>query len=257
LDHCGPMTRTVEDTAHMLQAIAGYDAEDPTSVNAPIPQYVDALKEEVRGMVVGVPRDFIEVCREKTDPEVLTIVDKAIDDFKALGARIEDVSLPTLRYATQANAVIYYNEHYAGRREEAKTAIKTGAAARRARIYFGVLTGSADYMQAQRIRSKLRTECAEVFRRVDLLALPCQQATAPNFEEVDPLDTLKKHLAPEYHAPFNLAGLPAISVPCGFAKSQLPVALQLAAKAFNEPAVLRAAYAYQQYKRWFEQRPPI
>jgi aspartyl-tRNA(Asn)/glutamyl-tRNA(Gln) amidotransferase subunit A len=257
LDHCGPMTRTVEDTAHMLQAIAGYDPHDPTSINAPLAQYAEALREDASGIVIGVPRDFIDVCREKTDAEILTMVDKAIDDLKALGARIEDVSLPTLKYATQANAVIYYNEHYAGRREEAKTAIQTGAPARRARIYFGVLTGSADYMQAQRIRSKVRTECAEVFQRVDLLALPCQQATAPKLEEVDALDTLKKHLAPEYHAPFNLAGLPAISVPCGFSKLNLPMALQLVGKAFDEPAVLHVAYAYQQYRRWYEKRPPI
>ncbi len=257
LDHCGPMTRTVEDAAHMLQAIAGYDVGDPTSVDAPVPRYAEGLTEDVRGMVIGVPRDFIDVCRKKTDPEVLTIVDKAVEDIKALGARIEQVSLPTLEYATQANAVIYYNEHFAGRRDEAKTAIKAGAAARRARIYFGILTSAADYMQAQRIRSKLRSECVEAFRRVDLLALPCQQSTAPKFEEVDPLDTLKKHLAPEYHAPFNLAGLPAISVPCGFSQANLPVALQIAGKPFDEPSVLRAAYAYQQHARWYQQRPAI
>lgn len=257
LDHCGPMTWVVEDAAHMLQAIAGYDPKDPTSINAPVPEYANALKEDIRGMVIGVPRDYMAVCREKTIPEILAIVDQAIGGLKALGARIEDVSLPTLKYATQANAVIYYNEHYAGYREEAKALIKTGATARRARIYFGVLTGSADYLQAQRIRAKFRRECAEVFGKVDLLALPCQTATAPTFEEVDALDTLRKHLGPEYHAPFNLAGLPAISVPCGFSKNNLPVALQLVGKAFDELTVLRGAYAFQQHEKLYERRPPI
>jgi len=257
LDHCGPMTRVVEDVVHMLQAIAGYDPKDPTSINVPVPEYGNALREDVRGMVIGVPRDFIALCREKTSPEILQMVDEAIGELESFGARIQNVSLPTLKYATQANAVIYYNEHYAGHREEAKTAIKTGATARRARIYFGVLTGSADYLQAQRIRSQLKRECAEVFQKVDVLALPCQTSTAPKFEEVDALDTLRKHLAPEYHAPFNLAGLAAISIPCGFSRANLPVALQLVGKPFDELAVLRAAYTYQQHARWYEKRPPI
>jgi aspartyl-tRNA(Asn)/glutamyl-tRNA(Gln) amidotransferase subunit A len=257
LDHCGPMTRVVEDAAHMLQAIAGYDPKDPTSINVPVSQYGNALREDVRGMVIGVPRDFIALCREKTSTEILEMVDKAIGELESFGARIQSVSLPTLKYATQANAVIYYNEHYAGHREEAKTAIKTGATARRARIYIGILTGSADYLQAQRIRSQLKRECAEVFQKVDALALPCQTSTAPKFEEVDALDTLRKHLAPEYHAPFNLAGLPAISIPCGFSRANLPVALQLVGKPFDELAVLRAAYTYQQHARWYEKRPPI
>jgi len=257
LDHCGPMTRVVEDAVHMLQAIAGYDPKDPTSINVQVPEYGNALREDVRGMVIGVPRDFIALCREKTSPEILEMVDEAIGELESFGARIQNVSLPTLKYATQANAVIYYNEHYAGHREEAKTAIKTGATARRARIYFGVLTGSADYLQAQRIRSQLKRECAEVFQKVDVLALPCQTSTAPKFEEVDALDTLRKHLAPEYHAPFNLAGLAAISIPCGFSRANLPVALQLVGKPFDELAVLRAAYTYQQHARWYEKRPPI
>ena len=257
LDHCGPMTWSVEDNAHMLQAIAGYDPRDPTSIDAPVPNYALALKTDLRGLVIGIPRHYIEELRSKTDAEVLAMVDRAIDDLATLGARVEEVTIPTLKHATQANAVIYYNEHYAGHREEAKRAIKEGGAARRARIYLGVLTGSADYLQAQRIRSKLKSECAEVFKRVDILALPCQTSTAPTFEEVDALDTLRKHLAPEYQSPFNLAGLPALSLPCGLSRSRLPVALQLVGKPFDEMRVFQAAYAYQEQARWYEQRPPL
>jgi aspartyl-tRNA(Asn)/glutamyl-tRNA(Gln) amidotransferase subunit A len=256
LDHCGPMTWTVEDAAHMLQAVAGYDPNDPTSIDAPVPDYAAALKPDIKGMVVGVPRDYIEECRERTDPEVLTLVEKAFQELKALGARVEDVKLPALKVATIANAVIYYNEHFAAHRSKAKTTIKAAAASARARVYLGLLTSAADYIQAQRLRSRLRSECGEAFGKVDLLALPCQSKPAPTFEETGPLDTLYKHMLPDYQSPFNLAGVPAISVPCGFSQ-KLPVALQLVGKPFDEPAVLRAAYAYQQHADWRERRPPI
>jgi aspartyl-tRNA(Asn)/glutamyl-tRNA(Gln) amidotransferase subunit A len=257
LDHCGPMTWTVEDSAHVLQAVAGYDAKDPTSIDAPVPDYAAALKRDIKGMVIGVPREFIELCRERTDPEVLTLVEKAIHELESLGARVEEVKLPALKAATIANAVIYYNEHFAAHRSEAKDTIKNAATSARARIYLGLLTSAADYIQAQRVRGRLRNEFAEVFRRVDALALPCQSKTAPTFEETGPLDTLYKHLIPEYQSPFNLAGVPAISVPCGFSRAGLPVALQLAGKPFDEATVLRAAYAYQQHAKWYEKRPPI
>ncbi len=257
LDHCGPMTWTVEDNAHMLQAIAGYDAEDPTAVEGPAPNYAAALKTDVKGLRIGVPRKYIEECRVRTDSEVLTLVDKAIEQLQSLGARVEEVELPALGLATFADAMIYYNEQFSAIRHKLKDTIKNGAPATRARMYVGLLTSAGDYIQAQRLRSRLRRECDAVFARVDLLALPCQLKPAPTFDESGPLDTLWKHLEPEYQAPFNLVGLPAISVPCGFSREKLPVALQLVGKAFDEPAVLRAAYAYQQQAKLYERRPPI
>ncbi|HEY3303899.1 MAG TPA: amidase [Candidatus Binatia bacterium] len=257
LDHCGPMTWTVEDAAHMLQAVAGYDPKDPTSVDAPVSDYAAALKPDVQGMIVGVPRDYIEECRARADPEVLTIVETAIDELKTLGARVEEVKLPALKVATIANAVIYYNEHFAAHKSAAKTTIKNAATSARARVYLGLLTSAADYIQAQRVRSRLRRECAEVFGKVDVLALPCQSKPAPTFEETGPLDTLYKHMLPDFQSPFNLAGVPAISVPCGFSQNKLPVALQLVGRPFDESTVLRAAYTYQQHAKWHEQRPPI
>ncbi|TAJ84848.1 hypothetical protein EPO44_16650 [bacterium] len=257
LDHCGPMTWVVEDAAHMLQAVASYDPKDPTSIQAPLPEYAAALREDVKGMVIGVPRRYIEECRARTDPEIITHFDKAIGELESLGARVEEVTVPTLKHATVANAVIYYNEYFTAYKSEAQSVMKSGATARRARIYLGILTNAADYIQAQRIRGRVKRECAELFRKVELLALPGQLGPAPAIKEVDPLDTLYKHLAPEFHAPFNLAGLPAISVPCGFSRASLPVALQLVGKPFDEPTVLRAAYTYQQHAGWHECRPPI
>jgi aspartyl-tRNA(Asn)/glutamyl-tRNA(Gln) amidotransferase subunit A len=119
------------------------------------------------------------------------------------------------------------------------------------------LTGSADYIQAQRVRSRCRAELAEVFRKVDCLALPNQAGPAPLVKDVGPIDTLFKHVVPEYHGPFNLTGLPTLSVPCGFSEKNLPIALQLVGKPFDELTVLRAGYTYQQNTDWHEQRPPI
>jgi aspartyl-tRNA(Asn)/glutamyl-tRNA(Gln) amidotransferase subunit A len=257
LDHCGPMARVVEDTAHMLQAIAGHDPKDPTSSAAAVPDYASALREDVNGMVIGVPRDYVHECALRTDPVVLKLVHRAIDDLKSLGARVEEVKVPTLPLATIANAVIYYNEFWAAHKNDAAQVLKTGAAQRRARIYLGILTNSADYIQAQRVRSRLRAEFADVFGRVDCLALPCQTSPAPLVKDVGPIDTLFKHVVPEYHGPFNLVGLPTLSVPCGFSENNLPIALQLVGKPFDEITLLRAGYAYQQHLRWFEKRPPI
>jgi aspartyl-tRNA(Asn)/glutamyl-tRNA(Gln) amidotransferase subunit A len=257
LDHCGPMARVVEDLAHMLNAIAGHDPKDPTSSTMPVANYTSALREDVSAMVIGVPRDYIDECAPRTAPIVLRLVDAAIDELKSLGARVQDVKVPTLHLATIANAVIYYNEFWAAHKSDAAGVLKTGAAQRRARIYLGLLTGSADYIQAQRIRSRCRAELAEVFQRVDCLALPNQAGPAPKVEDVGPIDTLFKHVVPEYHGPFNLTGLPTLSVPCGFSENQLPIALQLVGKPFDEATVLRAGYTYQQHMKWYERTPPL
>ena len=257
LDHCGPMARVVEDLAHMLNALAGYDPKDPTSSAQPVVDYTKALRTDVKGMVIGVPRDYIDECAPRTDPVVLRRVDEAIDQLSALGARVEAVKVPTLHLATIANAVIYYNEFWAAHRGAAAEVLKTGAAQRRARIYLGLLTNSSDYIQAQRIRSRCRAELAEVFQKVDCLALPNQNAPAPRVEDVGPIDTLFKHVVPEFHGPFNLTGLPTLSVPCGFSENNLPIALQIVGKPFDELTVLRAGYTYQQQMKWYEKRPAI
>jgi aspartyl-tRNA(Asn)/glutamyl-tRNA(Gln) amidotransferase subunit A len=241
----------------MLNAIAGHDPQDPTSSSAPTEDYTRALREDVKGMTVGVPRDYINNCAPRTDAIVLKRVDEAVEVLKALGARIEEVKIPTLGLATIANAVIYYNEFWAAHKGAAAEVLKSGAAQRRARIYLGILTNSADYIQAQRIRSRCRAELAEVFQRVDCLALPNQAGPAPRIKDVGPIDTLFKHVEPEYHGPFNLTGVPTLSVPCGFSENNLPISLQIVGKPFDELTVLRAGYTYQQHMKWYEKRPEI
>jgi aspartyl-tRNA(Asn)/glutamyl-tRNA(Gln) amidotransferase subunit A len=257
LDHCGPMTRAVEDLAHMMNAIAGHDPNDPTSSSAPTEDYTQALRADLKGMTIGVPREYIDLCAPRTEPIVLKRVDEAIEVLRSLGARIEEVKVPALKLATIANAVIYYNEYWAAHKSSAGEVLRSGAAQRRARIYLGLLTNSADYIQAQRIRSRCRAELAEVFARVDCLALPNQAGPAPRVKDVGPIDTLFKHVQPEYHGPFNLTGVPTLSVPCGFSEDQLPISLQIVGKPFAESSVLRAGYTYQQETKWHEKRPPI
>jgi aspartyl-tRNA(Asn)/glutamyl-tRNA(Gln) amidotransferase subunit A len=251
------MARTVEDLAHMLNAIAGHDGKDPTSSSEPISDYTSTLRQDIKGMIIGVPRDYIDECAPRTAAIVLKRVDEAIETLRSMGARIEEMKVPNLKLATIANAVIYYNEFWAAHKSEAAWVLQHGAAQRRARVYLGLLTGSADYIQAQRIRSRCRAELAEVFQKVDCLALPNQAGPAPLVKDVGPIDTLYKHVQPEFHGPFNLTGVPTLSVPCGFSESGLPIALQLVGKPFAECTVLRVGYSYQQQMRWHEKRPPI
>ncbi len=124
----------------------------------------------------------------------------------------------------------------------------------RARFRIGGVFSASDYVQAQRCRQWVKREFADVMRRVDLLVTPTMTQPAPAFEGYDAASTIR---GPSFTAPFNVTGMPAISVPCGFTASGLPVGLQIAGKPFDEPTVLRAAYTYQQHTRWYEQRPPI
>jgi len=257
LDHSGPMTWIVEDIAYMLQALAGHDPRDPTSIPAPVPYYAASLRPDLKGLVIGVPREYIEAARPQLDPGILARVDGAIEGLGALGAEIREVAVPSLAYATIANAVIYATEFFAAHKHEVAGLLQASAASRRARLYLGALSGAADYIQAQRLRSRLKREFAEVFHRVDVLALPAQLKAAPLLEGADPLDTLFRNLSPDFAGPFNLAGLPALCVPCGFNEQGLPVSLQLLGKPFDEPTLLRAGYAYQQHARHYERRPPV
>ncbi len=255
LDHCGPMARAVEDVAHMLQSIAGYDSKDTTSSQAPVPDYSKALREDVNGLVVGVPRKYIS--KMNINPEVLGIVDKAIADLESIGAVVREIAIPSLEYATIATAVIYATEFYNVYKSDLSQAFEVASESRRTRLYLGALSSASDYIQAQRVRSRLRREFGEIFLKVDVLVLPSNPTPAPASKDVDPLNTIYKQLVPDLVSPFNLAGVPAMTIPCGFSSNNLPVGLQIVGKPFGEPVVLRVGYTYQQAARWHEQFPPI
>ena len=254
LDHCGPMTWTVEDTAYMLQAIAGPDPKDPTSSRAPVPDYSAALKEDIKGLTIGVPRHFFWADDPRIDRETLTVVDAALQTLAELGAQVEEVTIPTLHYAGAAQPAIMLSEAFAYHQRLLRSQPEEFGDMVRARFRIGGLLSSADYVQAQRVRNVLKREFATVLQKVDVIVSPTMSSPAPAFATVDGMTTARR---PSFTGPYNLTGMPAISVPCGFTAAGLPVGLQIAGKPFDEPTVLRMAYTYQQHARWFEKRPPM
>ncbi len=254
LDHCGPMTWTVEDTALMLQAIAGYDPKDPTTSQAPVPDYSMALREDIQGLTIGVPRHFFFADDPRIDRDTLETVEAALKELAGLGARVEAVTIPMLDYAGAAQPVIMLSEAFAYHESKLRSEPQKFGDMVRARFRLGGLFTSADYVQAQRVRNVLKRECAQVLQQVDVLVSPTMSVPAPAFAGIDGMTTARR---PSFTGPYNLTGMPAISVPCGFTATGLPVGLQIAGKPFDEPTVLRVAYTYQQHARWFEQRPSV
>jgi aspartyl-tRNA(Asn)/glutamyl-tRNA(Gln) amidotransferase subunit A len=254
LDHCGPMTGTVEDTAIMLQVIAGYDPKDPTSSQAPVPDYSESLREDIKGLTVGVPRHFFFANHPAIDREILAVVEAALQTLEALGARVVEVTIPTLQYAGAAQPVIMLSEAFAYHARKLRSKPEEFGDMVRARFRMGGLFTGGEYVQAQRVRNVLKRDFAAALQQVDVIASPTMSNPAPAFQGIDIMTTARM---PSFTGPYNLTGMPAISVPCGFTSTGLPVGLQLASKPFDEPTVLRAAYTYQQHVRLFEKRPAL
>ena len=254
LDHCGPMTWTVEDSAIMLQAIAGYDPKDPTTSRAPVPDYSASLVEDIEGLRIGVPRHFFFADNDTINKDVLSAVDDALSVMEDLGAHVEEVSVPMLEHAGAAQPVIMLSEAFAYHQNNLRDKPELFGEMVRARFRTGGLFSSGDYVQAQRVRNVLKREFAGVLRKVDVVASPTMSNPAPRFDEMDAMTTSR---VPSFTGPYNLTGMPAISVPCGFTPEGLPVGFQIAGKPFDEPTVFRAAYAYEQSVCIFEQRPPL
>lgn len=254
LDHCGPMTWTVEDTAIMLQAIAGHDPRDPTSSRAPVPSYTASLREDIKGLRVGVPRHYFFADDPLINKEVLGIADAALSTLEELGAHVEEVSIPMLKYAGAAQGVIMLSEAFSYHRKNLLSQPQEFGDMVRARFRVGGFFTGDEYVQAQRIRNVLKRQFAEVLQRVDVIASPTMSSPAQTFAEMTAMTTSRM---PSFTSPYNMTGMPAISVPGGFTANGLPVGFQLAGKPFDEPTVLRAAYTYQQHTRLFEKRPPV
>jgi aspartyl-tRNA(Asn)/glutamyl-tRNA(Gln) amidotransferase subunit A len=253
LDHCGPMTRTVEDTALMLQAIAGADPQDPTASAAPVPDYRAALRAGIQGLRIGVPRHYYFTNEPDVDPQVLAAVDQALDTLRGLGCEVRDVEVPSLADASPAGSIIMTSEAYAYHEKDLRERPDDYGPTRRQFLIGGLLT-AADYIQAQRVRGILREEFAAVLRDVDVLVTPSFPMTAPPFEGVDPAASSRGF---RYLTPFNLTGLPALSVPCGFTAAGLPIGMQVVARPFAEETVLRLGYAYQQATPWTSRHPDL
>jgi aspartyl-tRNA(Asn)/glutamyl-tRNA(Gln) amidotransferase subunit A len=254
LDHAGPMARNVEDCAVLLQAIAGHDPKDPTSANVAVPEFRAALKQGIKGLRIGMPRVRWFNEQRGTDPETETVFIDALKALENLGAIMIEIDGRPFSLARKANQTILSAEAYAYHENRYQTdAMKFGTSVRR-RMLEGAFLSAADYIQAQRARSVLNEQIRAAFSRVDLLATPTAPRPPEAFEGLDPNE---QNLRPNFTNPFNLTGLPAISVPCGFTQANLPVGLQIVAPPFEEATALRMAYAYEQATEWHHRRPPL
>ena len=241
LDHVGPITRTVWDAALMLQAIAGYDPKDPTSANHQVDDYTGSFEKSVKAMKIGIPRKYFY---EDLDPEIASAVEEALSIIRSLGATMQDVELevPTDRTLQAAESWAYHAEFVARSAELYQPETLR-------RIQTGEKTSASDIEDRRRELRKIRNEVGRIFTDIDLLVTPTTPIVAP------PIARLKEHpdqLRPTELAllrntrPFNVWGLPAISVPCGFTKSGLPIGLQIASPHWSESRVLQMAHAYEQ-----------
>ena len=254
LDHVGPMTWTGEDTALMLQVIAGHDPKDATSSHEPVPDYSAALQTDLKGIRVGVPRHYFFADDVGLDEDTANAVEKGIQTLRELGATVQDIIIPSLSLSSVANTVIMISEANAYHEKNLKSQPQNFGEIARSRFILGGVFTSADYIQSQRARNKLKREFSEAFQTVDIMAMPVMSKPAAALKDFDPMGMM---MSPSMMAPFNQTGIPAMSVPCGFSSAGLPIGMQIAAEAFNESAVIRAGHAYQKYVGWHKQRPNI
>jgi len=276
LDQIGPLTKNVEDAAYVLQSIAGYDEKDSTSANVTIPDYVSALSGDVKGLRIGVPKEYLG---QGIDPAVKEAVLAALKVYEGLGATWEEVSLPHTEYAVatyyllasseaSSNLARFDGVRYGVRADNPDNLIDLYRKSRsqgfgqevKRRIMLGTYALSsgyydAYYLKAQKVRTLIKQDFDNVFASYDLIIGPT--APTPAFrigEQVG--DPLTMYLNDICTIPVNLAGVPAISVPCGFSNG-LPIGLQIIGKAFDEATVLRAAHAYEQHTEHHKQRPEL
>jgi aspartyl-tRNA(Asn)/glutamyl-tRNA(Gln) amidotransferase subunit A len=253
LDHIGPMARDMRDCAYLLQAIAGYDPLDPTTVRRDVPAYAEALDGSVHGLRVGVPREYFFDSPE-LNPEVLQAANQAIEELARAGAVVRDVKLAHAAAARIAQRAIMLGEAYAYHQADlARQPDKYGKYTRR-QLLQGALYSAGDYVQAQRMRSVVNAEVREIMQDVDVLVTPTSVTVAPIFEGYDPDSTRR---SPSFMAMWNVTGQPAASVCCGFSSEGLPIGLQIVGKPFDEAAVLRVGDAYQHLTDWHLRTPPV
>ena len=252
LDHAGPLTRTVEDAAIVLQAIAGHDPGDPASSRVPVPDYRETLRDGVRGLRIGVPTSYFF---EGGDPAAMDAGREAVRVLEGLGAEVREFAPPLMDEAPGAIGAIMLPEAYAFHRRALQERPDDIGEDVRYRLELGAAYPAADYIQALRFR-ELFVEAwrDQVFAEVDLVATATTLVAGRPIEMSD-LSTTYSLI--RNTNPFNLLGVPAISVPCGFTDERLPLGLQLAGRWFDEATVLRAAHAYEQATDWHTRRPPL
>ena len=271
LDQIGPVTRDVTDCAHLLQAIAGHDEQDSTSSASEVPDFTKSLVQDVKGLKIGIPKEFFV---KGMDAEVEQAVRQAIDKLQALGAEIQEISLPHTEYAISVYYLIapaeaatnlerYDGVSYGARVDGAdvvemmtKTRSEKFGEEVKRRILIGNYALSAGYydayyLKALKVRRLIKEDYDKAFEKVDVIVTPTAPTPAYRIGAMTN-DPLKMYLQDIYTVPLNLAGLPGISVPCGYSREKLPIGLQIIGKPLDEATVLRTAYTYEQSQEFYK-----
>jgi aspartyl-tRNA(Asn)/glutamyl-tRNA(Gln) amidotransferase subunit A len=251
LDHAGPMARSSRDAALLLQAIAGFDPQDPSSADIEVPDYLSALTGDLTGLRIGIPRrHFFEQC----SPDVLAALELAIETLRRLGATVSDCELPapedTLMFG-RAILRIEASAYHAERLSKRPELLSPGL---RDMVEGGAQFSAVQYLQAQRVRNVLSQEFARAMEPFDALVTPTTPWPAERVAEDQPSKTGPRM---RNTMPFNFAGLPAISTPCGFDERGLPIGLQVVGHSFDEATTLRIADAYELATEWIRRRPTL
>jgi aspartyl-tRNA(Asn)/glutamyl-tRNA(Gln) amidotransferase subunit A len=277
LDQIGPITKDVEDCAILMNAISGYDPCDSTSVKEEVPDYKQSLKKDIKGIRVGIPKEYFV---EGIDPEVEKAVKGAIDSFRKWGAEIREISLPHTEYAVaiyyiiataeaSSNLARYDGVKYGFRSKGYRDLMEmyTQTRARgfgkevKRRIILGTYVLSAGYYEAyyrkaSQVRTLMRKDFDEAFQKVDVIVSPTAPTPAFRIGEKTE-DPLQMYLSDIHTIPVNLAGIPAIAIPCGFSHEGLPIGLQLMGKHFDEGMLLKVAYTFEQNTDFHLRKPNL
>lgn len=277
LDQAGPLTKTVEDTAIILSAISGPDRRDSTCLNLPVPDYTKSLKEDLNGLKIGIPKEYFVKAMDK---EIASTSRAAISEMESLGAEIVEISLPHTEYAVLTYYIIapseassnlarydgvkfgfraegveslrdmYFKTRAQGFGDEVKRRIMLGTYALSSGYY------DAYYLKAQKVRTLIKNDFDEAFKKVDAIVAPTSPEAAFKIGEKTQ-DPIKMYLSDVLTIPCNIAGLPGISVPCGYSSEGLPIGIQVLGKPFDEETVIHIAHAYESNTSWGEKKPGV
>jgi aspartyl-tRNA(Asn)/glutamyl-tRNA(Gln) amidotransferase subunit A len=277
LDQIGPLTKDVADAALLMNVIGGYDPSDSTSANLPLPDFTAALNTQIKGTRLGVPKEYFI---EGMDPDVESAVQQAIAVYKKLGAEIKEISLPHTEYAVatyyilataeaSSNLARYDGVRYGYRTKDARDLLEMYMKSRqegfgpevKRRIMLGTYALSsgyydAYYKKAQQVRTLIKQDFDEAYKTVDAILTPTAPTPAFRLGEKT-ADPLQMYLSDIFTISVNLAGIPAISIPCGFTKEGLPIGLQVLGRPFDEEGVLRTAFAFEQSTEFHKRRPTL
>ena len=252
LDHVGPLTKSVRDAALLMQLLAVYDSSDPVSVKMLTGAYLNHLEDDVKGRTIafGVG-EYIET----SDPEVLEKVRQTITVFESLGCKVEEVDVSWLREAALANKLMTQSDGAAIHRDRLREHPEGFGEDIRRRLEDGANTSSTDYILARRTQAEIRKRLEVFFESYDFLLTPTTPIAAPTIEGHDAVEQAAR--LTRFTAPFNLSGLPALSVPCGFTRQELPIGLQIISRAWGESKVLNLGHAFEQATEWHRQAPKL